>query len=137
MKLRIHRSWEWKCTLPLSEIRFGGDNPLSLVPTDTFEYLDTETSEWKPIETFEDPIPEHPRDAKLRMQMDAFMHAIDIEALRKILGDPTQSVSFAADPNVLLQNTQVKVGAGYCNLCGIPTGSPDKPYCYSCTSPDI
>jgi hypothetical protein len=86
MRLRIHRSYEWKCTLPLSEIRFGGDNPLTLVSTDVLEYLVAECGRekvWEPVPIFEDPIPEHPRDAKLRQELSEFTQIIG-EKLREI-----------------------------------------------------
>jgi len=114
MRLRIHRSYEWKCTLPLSEIRFGGDNPVTLVSTDVLEYCvdGSHGATWEPVPIFEDPIPEHPRDAKLREDMKRFMDGIDIDAVRQAViaaqDDLHQVVSGTADPNILLQNKEDK-----------------------------
>lgn len=88
---------------------------MSLVATDVLEYCltsDYREQVWEPVPIFEDPIPEHPRDAKLREDMKRFMDGIDIEAVRKAVieaqGDPRQSVSGTVDQNILLQNKEEK-----------------------------
>ena len=85
MKIRIRRSYDWKCTLPLSEIRFGGDNPLTLVAKDNLEFFNEDADEWQPIPIVEDPIPEHPRDRKLREETESFIKGLDLAKLRSTL----------------------------------------------------
>jgi len=107
MRVRIHRTWEWKCLVPLSEMMFGGDNPLTLVPTDTLEYCVASYGNlyvWEPIPLVEDPKPEHPRDKLFKKETQQYLESIDFEKLKRIVGDPTQCVTGTVDPNILIQN---------------------------------
>lgn len=87
---------------------------MTLVSTDVLEYCvdGSHGAVWEPVPIFEDPIPEHPRDAKIRNDIKQFMAAIDIDAVRKAVieaqGDPRQIVSGSVDPNILLQNKEGK-----------------------------
>jgi len=85
MNLRIHRTFEWKCTLPLSEIKIGGDNPLTLVTTETLEYFDEGMGTWLPVPVVDDPIPENPRDKAMREQAAALIENMDVEKLKEAL----------------------------------------------------
>ena len=65
MPVRIHRSFEWVLA-PGAEVRLGGTPHLVLAQTDIVEEL--VDGEWKPVPIFEEPKPEHPREAARRAE---------------------------------------------------------------------
>ena len=64
MMLRIYRTWSWKLAIPMSEVRYGGSNPMRLVPCDELQFGSyvpgTEEIVWAPVEIVEAPKPESP-----------------------------------------------------------------------------
>jgi hypothetical protein len=62
MNFRIYRTYEW--VLPkrqLSEIRFGGPPPTKVLKTtETLQYLDGMSEEWKDVPVVEAPKPPYP-----------------------------------------------------------------------------
>jgi hypothetical protein len=66
MQLRVYRTFQWVVDMPVSDIPLGGYNlPYTLKATDTLQYLDETTQEWKPVSVEEAPKPPHPRDVRL------------------------------------------------------------------------
>ena len=64
MQLRVYRTFEWVIDMPLHDIPLGGrDLPYALKATDTLQYLDEASQEWRPVEVVEAPKPPHPREA--------------------------------------------------------------------------
>ena len=67
--LRIKRRYEWVLDIPVSEIRFGGNNPLSLHHVDTLQYCIHE--EWFDAPIVEEQIPEHPYTTRNREKQES------------------------------------------------------------------
>jgi hypothetical protein len=63
MKLRVYRTWHWELNCSPLEVRYGGENPMKLVSSDTLQYLD-EDDVWKDVEVVEEEKPLHPRAEK-------------------------------------------------------------------------
>lgn len=79
MKLRIYRTFSWQCNLPTSQIRFGGDNPLTLVAHDELQacyHFGPGEDTWVPVEVVEMEKPEHPRDKKRREDLESATQGI-------------------------------------------------------------
>lgn len=74
-ELRIYRTFEWELDIPVSEVRFGGRNPMKLVATDTLQYRNF-NGDWVPVQIVEGPRPEHPHEKKDREQMDRMAKGI-------------------------------------------------------------
>lgn len=75
--LRIFRTFKWSYKGDPFNVRFGGDNQLSLLSHDELQYED-ESGYWQPVPVVEAEKPEHPKDAQERE------HA---EQMRKALND--------------------------------------------------
>lgn len=54
MELRISRTWREELACSISEVRFGGDNPMKRVSSDTLQYRESAFSDWKDVEIVED-----------------------------------------------------------------------------------
>jgi len=67
MHLRIHRTYEWVLpTRQLSEIRFGGPPPTKILKTtETLQYLDGVSEEWKNVPIVDAPKPPYPVEKSL------------------------------------------------------------------------
>lgn len=60
MQLRIYRTFAWVNATPVSQMSFGGKPEYTLRATNTLQYLDEASGEWKALEVVEEPAPPHP-----------------------------------------------------------------------------
>ena len=78
MELRIFRTFEWVISVPLSEVRLGGRNPMKLKHTDELQWRSvTGFGEWLAVPIVESDKPEHPDEKEARLRNEEMQAAVD------------------------------------------------------------